>query len=107
MALLNYQQINVLGAAKSYAAASAGGDSVVPDDHGFLHIKNGATASSVTVVVPGSQYGQARPDVTIALAANSDVMIGPFVADLADPTDGLVDVTYANVTTVTVAAVRA
>ncbi|NUS58671.1 MAG: hypothetical protein HOV66_28040 [Streptomycetaceae bacterium] len=107
MALLNYQQINVLGAAKTYAAAAAGGDTVTPDDRGFLHIKNGATASSVTVAVPGSEYGQARPDVTVALPANSDVMVGPMVADLADPADGQVHVTYANVTTVTVAAVRA
>lgn len=108
MALLSYQQIDVAGTAKTYGAATATtGDAVTPDDRGFVHVKNGSGAGiTVTLVVPGSQYGQARPDITISIAAGADRMIGPMVADLADPTDGQIDVICSAVTSVTIAAVR-
>ena len=108
MALLAYQQITIAGTAPAYAAATATtGDSVVPDDRGFVHVKNGSGASiTATVVVPGALYGQARPDVAVTVPAGADRFIGPMVADLADPTDGQIDVICSAVTSVTIAAVR-
>ena len=108
MALLTYQQIGISGASVSYAAATATvGDAVTPDDRGFMHIRNGSGSSiTATLVVPGSQYGQARPDVPVTVPAGADRFIGPLISDYADPADGQVDVICSAVTSVTVAAVR-
>ena len=107
MALLGQQQVSATGTTPNFVAASAGGDTFVPDERGFLYIKNGSGSSiTVTLVVPGSEYGQARPDVAIPVPAGADRLVGPLVADLADPTDGLVHVTYSGVTSLTVAVLR-
>jgi hypothetical protein len=62
---------------------------------------------TVTVLTPGNdKYGQARPDIAVAVPATTgERLIGPFPADLADPADGLVAITYSGVTSLTVAAV--
>lgn len=108
MAFLNYQQIGISGTAVTYSAATATvGDAVTPDDRGFIHVKNASGASiTATLVIPGTLYGQARPDVAVAVPAGSDRFIGPMNADYADPADGQVDVICSAVTSVTVAAVR-
>lgn len=107
MALLSYQQAAAVGADIALAAAAGGGDTVAPRADGIVLVRNGSGAEiTVTVVVPGSQYGKARPDITKAVAAGAFAAFGPFPTDLADPTDQLVDITYSAVTTVTVAAIR-
>lgn len=108
MALLAAQQVTITGLTPSFTAASAGGDTVAPDDRVFLRVKNtDAAAKTVTVAVPGSVYGQARPDVAVNVPATTgDVLIGPLVGDLANDATGVVDITYSAVTGVTVAAVR-
>lgn len=106
MATLAYSRIAIAGTLAAPVAASAGGDKVAPNDRGFVDVNNGSGASiTVTVVVPGNtSYGQAQPDVAVTIAAGARRRIGPFPADLADPTDGLVAITYSAVTTVTVEA---
>jgi hypothetical protein len=108
VALLSYQQIGISGSAVTYSAATATvGDAVTPDDRGFVHVKNGSGASiTATLVIPGSLYGVARPDVAVTVPAGSDRFIGPMNTDFADPADGQVDVICSAVTSVTVAAVR-
>jgi len=107
MAFLAPQQIAVTGTTVTYAAASAGGDSCNPDDRVFLRVKNGSGASiNVTILVPGSTWGQANPDPVIAVPAAGEVSID-LPSGLADPATGLVSWTYSAVTTVTVALVRA
>lgn len=107
MAQIAYQDISEQGAAVTLAAAAVGGDSVEWNSRGFLWIKNASGAPiTATVVVPGTEYGQARPDIPVTVPAGTDRLIGPLVRDLADPADGLIDVTYSAVTSVTVAAVR-
>lgn len=108
MALLAAQQVTITGLTPTFAAAAGGGDTVTPDERVFLRVKNTDAASkTVTVVVPGTVYGQARPDVAVTVAATTgDVLIGPLVQDLANPSTGVVDITYSAVTNVTVAAVR-
>lgn len=107
MATLNYAQATVAGTNPGLVAASAGGDKVGPSDRGALLVRNGSGASiNVTVVVPGnSRFGPPNPDVVVAVPAGADRLIGPLPAELADPIDGLVAITYSAVTTVTVAAV--
>jgi hypothetical protein len=107
MALLTPQQVGITGRKATYAAASGGGDTLKPDDSVCLHVKNGSGGSiTVTVVVPGEKFGQPLTDVAVAIPGGEDRFIGPFPRELADPADGLVDITYSDVTSLTVAALR-
>lgn len=104
MALLAAQQVTIAGTLIIYTAAAGGGDTLAPNDHAFLCVKNGGGSPiTVTVVVPGNtKYGQAAPDVPVTIANATEKEIGPFPADLADPVTGLVSITYSAVTSVTV-----
>lgn len=107
MANLATQQIGITGTNPTYASAGGSGDTVGPDDRTFLHVKNGdASSHSVTVAVPGSEYGQPRADVVVAVPAGESRFIGPLIHDLADSSDGRVHVTYTATTSMTVAALR-
>lgn len=108
MAQLSYQNPKPSGVTVTFASAAGGGDTLKPEENGVLLVRNGdATATTVTVVVPGSdKYGSARPDLTLSVAASATGAFGPFPKDLADPADGLIDITYSKVTSLTVAAVR-
>lgn len=108
MALLTLQQIGVTGTAPNYVAASAGGDTIPPDDDGFLHVKNGSGAGmTVTVVTPGNGPGGiAVPDIAVAVPAGGDRFIGPLNAALMDPSTGTAGVTYSATAGVTIAALR-
>lgn len=107
MATLSYQQVKTTGTTVTFSAATSGGDAVKPNDRGLVLVKNGDSAShTVTVVTPGNdEYSQARPDVTVTVGASATAAIGPFPKDLAD-NNGLVQLTYSAVTSVTVAAVQ-
>lgn len=106
MAVLSVQQSKIGGTNLAFAAAAAGGDSFAPNERAALHVRNAsAGAVTVTVVVPGNtRFGQAAPDVPVTVPVG-DTVIGPFSSDLADPADGLVDVLYSAVASVTVALV--
>lgn len=107
-ATLTAQTAKIGGTAITYAPATSGGDTFKPGDDVVLMVKNGdASTHTPTVAVPGNtKYGQANPDVAVAVAAGAEMAIGPFPQDLADPADGLVHVTWDAVTSVTVALVR-
>ena len=107
MALLSIQQVAITGTTPTYGAVSAS-DTVVPDERCFLIVKNGnASPDTATVVVPGSVYGQARPDVAVSVPATTgERWIGPLSGDLADPTTGLITITHSVTATVTCALVR-
>jgi hypothetical protein len=108
MATLTYVQPTIAGTNPAFVAASGGGDKVPPNDRGYLHVRNASGGViTVTVLTPGNdKYGQARPDIAIAVPATTgERLIGPFPSDLADPTDGLVAITYSGVTSLTVAPI--
>ena len=108
MATLAYSQIAIAGTLAAPVAASAGGDKVAPNDRGFLDVNNGGGSPiTVTVDVPGNtKFGQAAPDVAVTIAAGARRRIGPFPAELANPSDGLVAIAYSAVTSVTVEALQ-
>ncbi len=108
MALLTPQQAKPAGQVLTLAAAGAGGDTFKASRNVALEVRNGSGASiTVTVDVPGNDaYGQARPDLAVAVAAAATSVIGPFPSDLEDPATGLCKVTYSAVTTVTVALIQ-
>lgn len=102
MAQISKQQAKVQGTTLTYGAAAAG-DKVAPDDDAALHVLNGSGSTiTVTIATPGNdKYGQARPDIAVPVAAGAHAVIGPFPDDLADPTDGLVAISWSSTTTVT------
>ncbi|RJX18505.1 MAG: hypothetical protein C4570_06400 [Ammonifex sp.] len=107
MAQLTVQNIALAGLTPSYAAAAAGGDNFTNDGRAFLHVKNGSASSiNVTVdsAVPCNQGFD--HDITVAVAAGADKMIGPFDPERFNDSTGKVNVTYSAVTTVTVAALH-
>jgi hypothetical protein len=110
VALLAYQQIVQTGLQPTYVPATVTvGDSVIPDEDGFIHVKNGGGgAITATVTTPGvGPGGVAVPDIPVtSIPAAGAAMIGPLNAALADPTTGLVTVVWSGVTTVTIAAIR-
>jgi hypothetical protein len=115
MALKSYQQVKTGGTALAFTTAGAVGvgigfgDTVAAADDGALLVWNASGgAITATVLTPGStKYGQAIPDVTsVSIPATSIAAIGPFPADLRDPSDNLVHINYSAITSVSVAAVR-
>lgn len=109
MANLTVQSVSRAGLNPSFGAAAGGGDTFLPSDETFLYVKNASGVSvTVTVVTPGSVIPDvAIADVAVAVPAGQDRVIGPFPAQFfADPTDGLADITYSAVTSVTVAAIQ-
>lgn len=107
MALLAYQQATVVGTTLTMDAAGGSGDTVAVASDGLLLVRNGSGASlTVTITVPGSKYGQARPDISKVILAGGFAVFGPFPADIADPTDRLVHVDYSDEANVTVAAIN-
>lgn len=108
MAQLAYQSSSILGGTVALAAASAGGDTVLPNSRGALLVQNGSGAPiTVTVAVPGNtKYSQPNPDVAVSVAAGAYKLVGPLPVDLADSADGLVHVTYSAAASVNVAAVQ-
>lgn len=105
MSLLSQQAPNVLGAIMTYSAVTAS-DTMPPGDGLYLHVKTGGTnTGSVTVVVPGTLYGTARPDIgPVSIPINSDRFFGPLLGDLADPSTGLVTITFGGTLTGTTSA---
>jgi hypothetical protein len=103
-AALTTQQIVQAGVAPSYTAAGAGGDSFVPGQRTFLHLKNGGGAS-VTVTIPAPSFGTfSITPLSITVSAGGEKLVGPFPPDLfLDSTTGNCPVSYSGVTSVTVA----
>jgi hypothetical protein len=109
MALLAPQQIGYAGTLPTLSAATTS-DTVAPDDRVFLWYKNtDASTEPISIVTPTTlnKFGQDLPNIVVTIAATTgEEMIGPMVADLADPTTGLITITMASAAGVTVAAVR-
>lgn len=107
MALLTTQDITTAGLQPTYTAAAGGGDTMVPDDRTFLHVKNGGGAPiTVTMVTPGTVDTLAITDRAVSVTNALDKMIRIPADIYRDPATGLASITYSAVTTVTVAAIR-
>lgn len=109
MATLTPVQAKIAGNIVTMAAASGGGDKVGAGEDTAILVTNGGGGSiNVTIAVPGNtEFGQAEPDVVVAVAAGATKLIGPFPAALEDrATDRLVHISYSGVSSVTVAALK-
>lgn len=89
-------------------AAAGGGDAFAPGVDVFFRCNNGGGAPiTVTFATPGTVAGLAIGDGGGSVTNAQSRLFGPFPPELyADPTTGLVVVTYSAVTSVTVGAFR-
>lgn len=108
MAQLTVQAASVNGLTPTYVAASAGGDTFSNQGTAYLFVKNGG-ATSINVVLDSQakcNHGFDH-DLTIAVPAGEEKLIGPIDPSRFNDPTGLVHATYSDVTSVTVAVVRA
>lgn len=111
MATLTVNTVNAQAGFQDNAAliaAAAGGDAFAPGADTFVRVNNGgASPITVTFATPGTFGGNAIGDGGGSVANATSRMFGPFPPELyADPTTGLVIVTYSGVTSVTIGAFR-
>jgi hypothetical protein len=104
MPVLTSQVVSIAGTAPSYAAASAGGDTVAAGEDVFVLVRN-ASGSSVTLTVttPGTHHSLDVDDLAVAIPAGEERLVGPLTADLFGDQ---VQLAYSATTQVTVAAVQ-
>lgn len=106
MATLATQLVTRAGIAPTYAAAAAGGDRFAPGPSTWLHVKNASGgAITVTIVTPRNDaLGNTVADNTVSVPATTgERVIGPFPAEFyGSLTDGLADITYSGVTSLTI-----
>jgi hypothetical protein len=112
MATLTVNEVNLTGFRDDNAlvAAAGGGDSFLPGDTTYIRVNNGGGSPiTVTVATPGStgNSGLGIADVSVSVTNAQSRLIGPFPSQLfAQSDDGLADITYSGVTSVTVGAFR-
>jgi hypothetical protein len=110
VALLVYQAYGSYTGVLPTLSAATTSDTVPPDEHGYLWYKSTqGTTEVITVVTPSSlnNFGQTLPDIAVTIGATTgEEVIGPLMPSLADPATGLITITIADVTGITVAAVR-
>lgn len=109
MANIPHQQAQIGGVVLSATAATAGPDTVAPGDHVVILVENNnASAVVVTVSVPGdTKWGQPEPDVnSLSIPAGTFAVVGPLPRELADPADGLVDISASPSASVNYYAIR-
>jgi hypothetical protein len=108
MALMTPQAVTSL--ANLTFSAPTTSDTITPDDGLILYVKVGATATTITVVVPGNQpyTGTAIADASSGSISNTERQIG-ITRDLIDSslTPPAVTIQYSQVTGVTAALMKA
>lgn len=112
MATLTRQNIVNTGNIPTYAAATGGGDVVDnADGKTFLHVKN-ASGGSITVTVTAQTVSLVTathgtltvPNVSVAIAAGAEKMIGPFQKAAYNTAADQLAITYSGVTSLTIGA---
>lgn len=105
MATLTVATVSRAGVDLGAAAAAAGGDEFVNTGKEILYIKDTAGGGlTLTIATPGTSDGLAVAERTVVIANNEEKLIGPFQpTGLYNDGDGRVQLTYSDVTGVTVA----
>jgi hypothetical protein len=87
-------------------AAAGLADEFPKDGRTFFYVRNGATNVTCTFATPGTVDTLAIADRSVTVEANTSDLIGPFPTGTYNAADNNVDVTYDDVTNVTVKAIR-
>ena len=107
MTTLVVQEIDQDGVVVTFVAATAAGDDFLNDGRTYLEIVNGGAGAVVVTADSKSNCNQGFDhDLTLSVGAGLTGRLGPFEPTRFNGADGLMDVTYDQDLTVTVAAVR-
>ena len=107
MATLVAVDISRAGVVADGVAAAGGGDAFANIGAEILLVKNGSVSSiNVTLVTQATVDGNAVADPVVAVGAGVTKAIGPFPRYIFNDANGLVQVTYSGVTTVTVKVLK-
>lgn len=107
MATLTVQEISRSAITPSYGAAAGGGDQFPNDGRTYLHIKNGGGSSiTLTIATQLTVDGKAVADDAITVTNAQERVVGPFPPGIYNDANGMVQLTYSGVTSVTVGAFR-
>ena len=89
------------------AAADAAGDNFANTGNEFLYVNNGGGSSvTVTLVAQATLDGQSVTNKTVAVAAGIARLIGPFPKAIYNDANDRMNITWSDVTSVTVAAIK-
>jgi len=102
MADLSIQTIARAGITPAYVAAAGGGDAFANSGKELIHIKNGGSTMTLTIVTQATQDGLAVADRAVVVTGGEERVIGPFPASIYNDGTGKVQLTYSAVTTVTI-----
>lgn len=105
MATRNAESVGVAGLAATYYAATAGGDKVKPGVTLIVKNTNGASRT-LTLVTPGTVYGQAIADQAITVPATTGERIVAVPREGFTGSDGLVPLAWSADTGVTFAVLH-
>jgi hypothetical protein len=101
------QQVTRAAITPTYGAGDAvNGHQYLNGGSEFIHVKTGATGTTVTVNIPKTVDGQAVTNKTYVLGTNTERMIGPFPPDTYNQADGNVYIDLSSAATVTLAVIR-
>jgi len=107
MAALTPQTTTRAGIEPTYEACGAGGDEFANAGGELVHIKNGAGAEQImTIVSQATVDGLAVADRTVAIPAGEERVVGPFPTATYNDGDGLVQLTYDAVVTLTIGIIK-
>lgn len=107
MATLTVQEISRAAITPSFGAAAGGGDQFANDGRTYVHIKNGgASPITLTVVTQMTVDGKAVADDAITVTNAQERVIGPFPPGIYNDANGMVQLTYSAVTSVTLGTFR-
>ena len=107
MAQLTVQQSLNSGLEATFSSANSGGDYFVNDGKTFIEIVNGGGSDiTLTVDSPTECNQGSTHDVTVTVTAGERRHVGPFDKSRFNDDDGMVQLTYSDVTSVTIAAIK-
>ena len=79
---LAVQNVTRGGLTPAYTAANVDGHSIPNSGRELVHVKAGATPTTVTIQTPGTIDGMAVADRTVTVPASQERMIGPFPPEI-------------------------
>lgn len=102
MATLSVQSVSTAGVAPTYASATSGGDQFSNDGKTTIHVK--ASAAPVTVTIASQRVCDqgSTHNKTVVVSSTGEQMIGPFDTNRYNDTNNRVQLTYSQVTGVTI-----
>jgi hypothetical protein len=106
MATLTKQEVTRGGLEVTYGAAASGGDEFVNTGSEHIRIKNDDSSThTVTIITTATVDGLAVDDRQVSIPAGEERAIGPFPPKVYNNSSSMVQLTYDDVTSVTIAIV--